>query len=629
MKKILLLLLLLLTPLIFIMMNSSEDSLLYKIEGDGYSKETKNIKWEYIKDKLFEGKVYRSHEKAKKISGPIILFTLNNATKQDSLAVKTVIEDLKKVIPNKTTDYFSKFTNIGFSEFVNNKSNGDIKGYSYRDIIASTITINFEVNKYQNKRGANKSTKSLYFSFKNETPLYSRKKYIQYDILRTICFIDDKNNETIFLNLNYPTEAIFNDPTYNVLDKEFTELDKYLVLKLYSDDFEEQFSDYMYQTYPWRYANLFVNKNLAYIKVYTLIVVIGLLLFFTSFSLFNSRKTTYWNYFFPMCVVFIGLMNSHWLYRYFIEIELPTGSLNHIIVVLVYVLVSLVVVSFLLWFLEQKLINNYLGFTYQFIMKLVLTFSALHIPIILGYFLLDNTNENLTAYGSVFFVFLTLTLGRGLLIYLNHFSDSLINQKEVELSRLKELNAKNELKSLHAHINPHFLYNALNSIASLMHESTSKAEEMIISLSDLFRYSINRKEKNMSTVKDEVTMVKNYLKIEKIRFGKRLNFIIDVDEGLLEKEIPMYILQPLVENAVKHGVSKVEHIGEIKLEIKQNKNNLLIFISDNGKDFPEDLYSGFGLQSVNDLLRLSYGDKASLNWTNTPKKKIIISTPLQ
>jgi LytS/YehU family sensor histidine kinase len=160
-----------------------------------------------------------------------------------------------------------------------------------------------------------------------------------------------------------------------------------------------------------------------------------------------------------------------------------------------------------------------------------------------------------------------------------------------------------------------------------MHESTSKAEDMMLSLSDLFRYSINRKGKKLSTIADEVEMVENYLKIEKIRFEERLKFTIDVNNTLLEREIPMYILQPLIENAVKHGISNIKDSGEIHLKIKEEKNNLVISVSDNGVAFPEDMYSGYGLQSIYDLLRLSYGDKASLNWTNTPKKSITILIP--
>ena len=190
---------------------------------------------------------------------------------------------------------------------------------------------------------------------------------------------------------------------------------------------------------------------------------------------------------------------------------------------------------------------------------------------------------------------------------------------------LKELQLATELNSLHAQINPHFLYNALNSIASLAHINANKTEEMALSLSDLFKYSINRKGEKLSTIKDEVEMVENYLKIEKIRFEDRLEFSVDVAPSLLEKKIPRYVLQPLIENAVKHGTSNIEGKGNIHLNITKNNNNLLISVGDNGPDFPDGLVSGHGLQSVYDLLRLSYGEQATMNWENSPKKKITIS----
>jgi len=627
MKKIILIILLI-TPFLLKITNPSRESLLEKVEENGYAKQEKDINWEYIKDKLFEGKLNRTNETPKKFTGPI-LFTLNSATKKDSLAVNEVLEDLKNILPHKTIQFFSSFTNSEFSIYTKNQiaRNTKTKGYSYRDIISSTIKINFETDDYRNKRGTNQSLKTIYFSFKQNTSIEDRKKHIQYEILRAICFIDNEVDNDLFLNLTYPTKAIFNSPTYNVLDKEFTEIDSFLVQKLYAEDFEEQFSNYIYHTYPWRYATLFVNKKRATLKVYGAIGIVGMLLFVISFSIFNNRETNYLQYFFPLFIILLGLINLYWIYSYFIEIQLPNPSARNTLKIFTYVLSSTLLISLLLWFIEQKIIKNNLSFTYKFVMKLVITFTALNIPLVLGYFLFDESYRMFTNYVPLFFIFLTLTLGRGLLIYLNNFSDSIVKQKDIELNKLKALNAKNELKSLHAHINPHFLYNALNSIASLMHESTSKAEEMIISLSDLFRYSINRKERKMSTVEDEVAMVENYLKIEKIRFGNRLEFIINVADNLLEKEIPMYILQPLIENAIKHGISNLETQGTIHLEIKEEENTLHVNISDNGTDFPIDLYSGYGLQSVYDLLRLSYGDKASLNWTNSPTKKITILMP--
>ncbi len=219
---------------------------------------------------------------------------------------------------------------------------------------------------------------------------------------------------------------------------------------------------------------------------------------------------------------------------------------------------------------------------------------------------------------------LGLAIGRGLLLYLNHYSESLVKDKDVELSRLKEAKAEAEVKMLQSQINPHFLYNALNSIASLAHTDADKTEKMALSLSDLFRHSINRKGKKVNTLGDELSLVRNYLEIEQIRFGDRLDFSIDVEPDLLAVEIPMFMLQPLVENAIKHGISKIEGQGEIVLKVNKKDKGILISVQDNGLDFPEGLVSGHGLQTVYDLLRFSYGDKAEISWHNQPKKEITI-----
>ncbi|NQY00590.1 MAG: hypothetical protein HRT70_05585 [Flavobacteriaceae bacterium] len=97
-----------------------------------------------------------------------------------------------------------------------------------------------------------------------------------------------------------------------------------------------------------------------------------------------------------------------------------------------------------------------------------------------------------------------------------------------------------------------------------------------------------------------------------------------MDDSLQEVKIPRFILQPLIENAIKHGISKIEGHGSIELQIVTKENNLIIVVSDNGPHFPEGLVSGHGLQSVFDLLRLSYGELASMNWENLPEKKITI-----
>jgi len=231
------------------------------------------------------------------------------------------------------------------------------------------------------------------------------------------------------------------------------------------------------------------------------------------------------------------------------------------------------------------------------------------------------------ALSKVFLYLMTIASLRALIGYFIFKERNLIIENETKLANLRELKAKAELKSLQSQINPHFLYNSLNSIASLATIDSQKTQKMAHSLSDLFKYSINRKDKKTSTVHDEVEMVKTYLDIEKIRFGDRLQFTVSVDKDLENHKIPLFLIQPLVENAVKHGISKNEGVGTIDLKISKKQNEIKISVSDNGPFFPEGLLSGHGLQTVFDLLRLTYGDKAALNWTNTPEKMIIITIP--
>lgn len=239
--------------------------------------------------------------------------------------------------------------------------------------------------------------------------------------------------------------------------------------------------------------------------------------------------------------------------------------------------------------------------------------------------MIESDREGLFEFLFPYLLFvLGLAIGRGLLLYLNHFSASLVKEKDIELSRLQEAKAEAEVKVLQSQINPHFLYNALNSIASLAHTDADKTEKMALSLSDLFRHSINRKGEKVNTLGDELSLVRNYLEIEQIRFGDRLSFNIDVEPDLLTVEIPMFILQPLVENGIKHGISKIEGQGQIILKVSNKDNGILISVQDNGPDFPEGLVSGHGLQTVYDLLRFSYGDKAEMSWHNEPQKEITI-----
>ena len=200
----------------------------------------------------------------------------------------------------------------------------------------------------------------------------------------------------------------------------------------------------------------------------------------------------------------------------------------------------------------------------------------------------------------------------------------IIRANEFKLASLRELKTKAELNSLHSQVNPHFLYNALNSIAGLAHENADKTEHMALSLSKLFRYSINKEKSDWTTVEEELEMVKIYLEVETIRFEDRLTYSIELPESLKGWRIPRFIVQPLVENAIKHGLSKSISKGEIRIVVSLENGWLCMDVFDSGPGFPAELNPGFGLQGIYDKLEILYPDRFEMNFTNSPLKKVTI-----
>lgn len=607
---------------------------------------SEKYKWEYIKDRLFDGET----EHVYKIRGPILI-SLKNASRQDSLIIKEIIQDLRTIIPNKTIDYFKNFVGKPFETVTRNDFNIRFKGIPVYTLLGSTILMEFDqdlnrsivmesqitINVRMSSNVGNISSSRLVISdAKTErTDPYNiffdinkilthdeRKKYIQYELLRSLCFVNDAN----FISNDSSVKNVFDTVLHSPENSNFTDADKFLLQKLYSDDFEDQFKSYMYANYPWRYASSFINKNVHEFKVWVIVVFLGILSFVLIFSCFQNKKSkySYLNYLFPVFLISLHFINLVNIYQYLTKFNSVIQWDSHILFQIPFAVLVSILISFKLWSLEKISIKGNESFSYQLVLKVAYTFISFIIPLVL--FAVFTWKEK----GLVEFLFpyiffsVALAVGRGLMLYLNHFSESLVKEKDVELSRLREAKAEAEVKMLQSQINPHFLYNALNSIASLAHTDADKTEKMALSLSDLFRHSINQKGKKVNTLGDEIYLVRNYLEIEQIRFGDRLSFNIDVELDLLTVEIPMFVLQPLVENAIKHGVSKIQGDGKIILKVTKKDNGILISVQDNGPDFPEGLVSGHGLQTVYDLLKFSYGDKTEMSWHNQPQKEITI-----
>ena len=208
--------------------------------------------------------------------------------------------------------------------------------------------------------------------------------------------------------------------------------------------------------------------------------------------------------------------------------------------------------------------------------------------------------------------------------YISYQKIVLLKEKELEISRLNELKVRSDLNALQSKINPHFLYNALNSIAELCWKDARKTEQMALSLSKLFRYSINKEENDFNPLKNEIEIVSLYLSIEKERLGDNLNYQFDYSKEIENILIPKFTLQPLIENAIKHGIAKNPNGGHIKLTITKMKNQLEIKVYDNGPDFPVNLMSGYGLQSIYDKLDIFYPKRYSIELHNGIEKNITL-----
>jgi two-component system LytT family sensor kinase len=246
-------------------------------------------------------------------------------------------------------------------------------------------------------------------------------------------------------------------------------------------------------------------------------------------------------------------------------------------------------------------------------------------------FLFGGEYHFLTHYSDYKFTFVVVLIVGTVIYFYNAQKVTMkarLKEKELDLANIKQLKTQAELQTLQSKINPHFLYNSLNSIASLIHEDADKAEDMTLKLSKLFRYSINSQQENMARVQEEMEIVNTYLAIEKVRFGDRINFGSSVDENLLGQRIPRFLIQPLVENALKHGLNQTASNGKLDINLRLHKGRLVIEVADNGQPFPAELNMGYGMQSTYDKLNLLYADDYELHLLNTPFKHIYISLPL-
>ncbi|NWF49712.1 MAG: histidine kinase [Ignavibacteriaceae bacterium] len=201
------------------------------------------------------------------------------------------------------------------------------------------------------------------------------------------------------------------------------------------------------------------------------------------------------------------------------------------------------------------------------------------------------------------------------------------NYKRVEIeSLIWEAAVKDfELKTLKSQLNPHFMFNAMNSIRALIEEDPVNAKNAITKLSNILRYSLRIDRTETVPLEDEIQTVEDYLALEKIRFEERLKYKIFIAPSTCKIEIPPMMIQTLVENGIKHGISKLPEGGEVSLTSNIEKNHLVIRIENSGFINEEDVRNskGFGISNTKHRLNLLFGEDAFFNISNKSDKKVL------
>jgi sensor histidine kinase YesM len=201
--------------------------------------------------------------------------------------------------------------------------------------------------------------------------------------------------------------------------------------------------------------------------------------------------------------------------------------------------------------------------------------------------------------------------------------------KELDRERALKLATEARLASLTSRVHPHFLFNTLNSISSLIQEDPARADRLVERMAALLRFSLDSGQSGLVPLADEVKIVTDYLEIEKARFGERLSYRLDVPDELLRIELPPLSVQTLVENSVKYAISPVRAGGEIQITASRNGDGVLLAVSDTGPGFDiSKIPAGHGLENLQSRLAVVFGEKSRLTSTSHDgRSAVVINIP--
>lgn len=315
-------------------------------------------------------------------------------------------------------------------------------------------------------------------------------------------------------------------------------------------------------------------------KNFLLYLLFWILIIILYFNLIVIDREIEFNIFFPDIIVFnvllLGLGISFWFSAKFLSLE------NHNII---------------------RIITNHL----------LEGAILIALWLLIGYFIVSNLISDRDTYSNFFFDTLKFRGALGIFTYflLTAFYYIVIYYTGFQERRIKETELKNlvteaELRSLKFQINPHFIFNSLNSMSALTEIDPKKAKQMIIKLAEFLRYTLATNDKQMVSLNEELKNIRLYLEIEKIRFEEKFDYTEEINEECSKVMIPSMILQPLFENAIKHAVYETLEQVELKLICSKQDSYLKIIMQNNFEGESSKKGAGVGLNNIKERLRLIY-----------------------
>jgi sensor histidine kinase YesM len=348
-----------------------------------------------------------------------------------------------------------------------------------------------------------------------------------------------------------------------------------------------------------------MNFQFNYISKYWLFQLLGWGTFIAINTFFAVTFSQIDRVYIGRLIIFvgIGLIMSHLMRTLVKRNSLLSKSLAYQIIG--FILISLVF-ALIIGIIEAKVIN-WAGLEYKEELKLGLTQLVI---------------------ANSFYSFIYLFIWNCIYFIYHYINET--RQQQVDTLKLETLVKSLELKTIKSHINPHFIFNALNSIRALIDENPARARTAVTGLSNILRSSMLTDQQETISLEKELNIVQDYLALEQIRFEDRLSVIYEIDDDTLDNLVPPMMLQMLVENAIKHGISKLVEGGIVKI-ISQEEDGYFNLIVQNTGHFESRINNdGFGIQSTESRLRLIFGSSASFSIFEKPgaivEAKVIIPT---